>query len=227
MRELAAREVDEIDLDALRRQPVEQRLDEPFGLTVKKAGTVEEIDADDAQGLLLRRVLEVEHAHMHHDLLGLAAGLGLKLHPHPAVTVVVTAKTARRHRVREGKEGRLRAALRAESLEVQALLVVEHGLETLAANIAPATAVDRVADLHVVGRDAFGDRAGGAARKKEPAHDFLARTDLGKRAVKTRVEIDLEGLVARRDGMRRDVSLFHPRRSRRGHTKMNRSAARV
>ena len=173
----------------------------PLGLAVQEAGAVDEIHADDAERLLLRGVLEIEHAHVDHDLLARAAGLGLKLHAHPAVTLVVAAEAARRHRVREREERGLFAALRAEALEVQALLVVEHCFQALAAHVPTATAVDRVADLHVVGRDALRDRARGTAREEKPAHDLLARADLGERAVEPGVEIDLQGLFARRDGM--------------------------
>ena len=64
-------------------------------------------------------------------------------------------------------------------------------------------AVDGVAHRHVVGRHALGDRAGGAADAEEPAHHFLARADLGKRAVAARIEIDPERL-----GMGIDVVLL-------------------
>ena len=86
-----------------------------------------------------------------------------------------------------------RASLRRSTVELE--LVVEHRLEALAADIAVAGAVDRVADRHVVGGDALRDRPGGATHAEEPAHDLLAGADLGKGAVAARVEVDREGLL--------------------------------
>ena len=79
------------------------------------------------------------------------------------------------------------------------MLVVEHRLEPLPADVALALAVDGVADGHVVGRHALGDRAGGAADAEEPAHHLLPGADLGKRAVAPRVEVDLQRLGVRID----------------------------
>ena len=121
-----------------RRQIVEQRFDEQLGLVVEKERAVEEVDADDAQRLLLEGVLLVEHADVDDDLAVLIARVGLEADAHPAVALVGAAEVARRHRVGEGEEGggRRRGSLRA--LEVQLVLVVEHGLQALAADVALA-----------------------------------------------------------------------------------------
>ena len=59
----------------------------------------------------------------------------------------------------------------------------EHGLQSLAADIALGVAVNGVADGHVVGRNALGDRARGAADAEKPARHLLARADFGEGAV--------------------------------------------
>jgi hypothetical protein len=200
--ELVAGKVDEIDLDAIRRQPIEQRFEQAFGLAVQEARAMDQVHADDAERLLLRGILEVEHADVDEDLLVGSARPRLELDAHPAVALVVAAETAGRHRVGKREERGAAAAPRSEPFEVQALLVLEHGFEPLAADVPRAATVDRIADLHVVGGDALGDRPRSATRMKEPTHDLLAGADLGESAVVTRVKIDLQGLVPRRDGMR-------------------------
>ena len=52
--ELDARELDHVDLDALGGQVVEQRFDQLLGLVVHEERAVEQVDADDAQRLLLQ-----------------------------------------------------------------------------------------------------------------------------------------------------------------------------
>ena len=78
---------------------------------------------------------------------------------------------------------------------IQALLVREHLLEPLAADVALTVTVDRVADLHIVGRHTLRNRAGGAACLEKPATDFLPGANLGEGAVTAGVEIDLQGLL--------------------------------
>ena len=69
--ELDPAEFDHVDLDAAGGQLVEQRLDEPLRHVMKKKRAVAQVDADDAERLLLQRSLRVEHAHVHDDLAGL------------------------------------------------------------------------------------------------------------------------------------------------------------
>ena len=206
VREVVAREVDDVDLDAVRAEPVEQRLEQRFGLVVQEARAVDEIHADDAERFLLERVLDVEHAHMDDDLVVGAARLRLVLDAHPAVALVVAAETARGNRVGEREERGAVAARSAEPLDVEPLLVVEHRLQAVAMHVARAGAVDRVADLHVVSGDALRDRAGRTARAEEPANDFLPRADLGEGSVVARVEVDLERFFPGPDGMLVHVS---------------------
>ena len=160
-----------------------------------KNARVQQVDADDAERLLLLRGLVVEHPHVEHDLAGLVPRVGLELHAHPAVALVAAAVAAGDHGVGEGEERRVVAALVAEPVQVELELVVEHRLQPTLGDVAVGLAVDRVADRHVVGRHRLGDRAGGSAGAEEPAGDLLAGADLGDRAVPAQIEVDLQGLL--------------------------------
>ena len=193
--ELDPRELDHVDLDALGREAVEQRFDDQIGLVMQGERREQQVDADDAERLLLERVLVVEHAHVDGDLAVLVARMRLVLDAHPAVALVGALEAARRDRVGEGEEGRVVAALDAQPLEVEIVLVVEHALQALARDIAVATPVDGVGDLHVVGRDRLGDGPGRGADLEEPAGDLLPGADLGEGPVAQRVEVDAQGLL--------------------------------
>ncbi len=84
-----------------------------------------------------------------------------------------------------------------QALQQQAVFVIEHRLQALAADIAIGVAVNGVADDHVVGRNGFGDGAGRAADAEEPAGHFLSGADFGEGAVLGRVQVDLERLLMR------------------------------
>ena len=102
--ELDAPELDHVDLDPAGGQPIEQALDQRLGLVVLEERTVEQVDADDADGLLLQRRLGVEHPDVEDDLARLVAGMGLELDPHPAVALVAALVAAGHDRVGEGEE---------------------------------------------------------------------------------------------------------------------------
>ena len=56
-------------------QAVHQRLEHHFRLIVVTVAGVDEVDPGDANSLLLEVVVVVEHAHVQHQVIGLAAGL--------------------------------------------------------------------------------------------------------------------------------------------------------
>jgi hypothetical protein len=114
--ELDAAEGDEVDLDASGREPVEQAAHDLLGLLPLEEGGVQEVDADDAERLLLQRGVLVEHPDVDDDLAGLVAGLGLEAHAHPAVALVAAAVAAGHHRVGEGEEAGAVTAAVAEPL---------------------------------------------------------------------------------------------------------------
>ena len=102
---------------------------EPLRLVVLEERAVQQVDADDAERLLLQRGLGVEHPHVQDDLARLVARVRLELHAHPAVALVAAPVAARDDGVGEGEERRVVAALVAEPLEVELELVVEHRLQ--------------------------------------------------------------------------------------------------
>ena len=106
------------------------------------------------------------------------------------------------------------AALLLEPFEQQPVLVIEHGEQPLPADVTLGLAVNRVADLHVVGGDGLGDGARGAAHAEKPARHLLAGADLGERAVFRRVEIDPQRLLMGPDAFLRGptISGFMPGR---------------
>ncbi len=66
--EFRARELDEVDLDALGAQPIEEGLDQPIRIVIEVLRPVDEIEPNDTQRFLLQGVLDIEHAHMNDDL---------------------------------------------------------------------------------------------------------------------------------------------------------------
>ena len=89
----------------------------------------QQVDAHDAQRLLLQGGLAVEHADVDDDLAGLIVGPRLELDPHPAVAFVGPAEAAGRDGVGEGEERRDVAAPFAQAGQVQAVFVVQHRLQ--------------------------------------------------------------------------------------------------
>jgi len=108
----------------------------------------------------------------------------------------------------EGEETGVGAALFAKAFKDQGILVVEHGLEPLASDVALAFAINGVAHLHVVGGDRLGNSAGRAADSEEPAGHLLSRADFGEGAVGGFVEIDTERLLVRADALVRGADAF-------------------
>ena len=202
-------ELDHVHLDALDGQIVQQTAQQIVRLSEVLVGGVDQVDAEDAQRLLLSPVLAIEHPHVRQDLTGLGAGCRLEADAHPAVAFVVALVAAGTHRVGEGEELRGVTPF-GQSLDQQVVLVAQHRLQPLARDVARRLAVDRVADRHVVRRDRFRDAAGGGARLEEPPHHLLPRPDLGERAVAVRIEVQLECLSKRADFLRALVAHGSP-----------------
>ena len=141
---------------------------------------------------------------MHDDLARFVIGAALKLDPHPAVALVSAAIAPRYHSVGESEERSVVAALLAEPFHVEFKFAVEHCLQPAARNVSLGVTIDGIAHLHVVSGHALGDRARSAADAEKPAHHFLSRADLGKRAKPPRIKINSERL-----GMGIGCFLFH------------------
>jgi len=73
---------------------------------MQEKGCVQQIDAHDAQRLLLKSVLIVEHSDMHDHFAVRIARVSLKFHAHPAVALISALIVARRDGVGESKESR-------------------------------------------------------------------------------------------------------------------------
>ena len=200
--ELDAPEADHVDLDPVGVQAIEQALDEDLGLVMLEERAVQKVDADDPEGLLLQRSLNVEHAQVQGDLARLVVRVGLELDAHPAVALVAAPETPGHDGVGEGEEGGAVTTRVAEPVDVEGELVVEHGLEPGLGDVAVDLAVDGVAHRHVVGRHRLGDRPGCSAHAEEPTGHLLAGADLGHRAVPTGVQVDAESLLVRVLGLR-------------------------
>ena len=113
---LDARKLDHVDFDALDAQLVEKRFHQLIGPVVKKEGPVKQVHANDTEGLLLRLVLAIEHAHVEDDLAVFVPGMGLELHADPAMALIIALVGAGLHGIGKGKEGRGIAALGKEPL---------------------------------------------------------------------------------------------------------------
>jgi hypothetical protein len=153
---------------------------------------VNQVHADHAERFLLALGFFVERPHMNDDGGGIAVVMNLKFNSEPALAFVAL----RGDGVGENKKRAFVTARFVEPLEQQVEFMIQHGLQTLAADVTVGRAVNRVADGHVVGGNGFRNRAGRLADVEEPARDFLTRADLGERAVFFRVEVDLERLLA-------------------------------
>ena len=197
VREGGPREAQHVDLDPVHAEVVAQGLDQLREVLAVVEGPVDEVDPDDAQGLLLEHGLLVPHPHVEHDLAWLALRLGLEPEAQPAVGLVGPLVVARGHRVREHEEVGAVAARRREPLDEELILVVEHELQPLAGDVPRGLAVDRVAEDHVIGGDRLRDGPRSASRLEEFPRDLLAGADLRKRAVLGSVEVDGEGLLPR------------------------------
>ena len=134
---------------------------------------------------------------MNEDFRRIGLRGGLISYAHPTVGFVVPGITPGSHRVCENEKLRRAPARGFEPFQEQRVFVLQHRLQPLPADVALARAINRVAHSHVVGRNRFGDGAGGAADAEKPARDLLPRADLGERAVFRRVQIDLERLLVR------------------------------
>ena len=84
-----------------------------------------------------------------------------------------------RYRVCEREEGRLIGPAFLYSADNQILFLGEHLLEARTGNVSAigGRAVNRIAEVYVVGRHRLGDRTRRGTRLKELARDFLAGAD--------------------------------------------------
>ena len=173
-------ELDHIHLNPFEADIVRQGFDERDRVAVKIQAAVNQIDSDNPQRLLFGQILFIPEPDMQ-----------------PSVSVVLPRITPGHDRIGKHKEAGGGAALFLQTFLQQGVLVIQHCFQPLAADIPLGAAVNGVADDHVVGRNGFGDGAGGAADAEKPPGHFLSRADFREGAVFGGVQIDLERLLMR------------------------------
>ncbi len=89
------------------------------------------------------------------------------------------------------------AAFCVQAVVLQVVLVVEHCLQTRAADVTIGRSVNRIAHDHVVSGHRFRNGSGRAADAKEPARHFLSGADFGEGSVFGWVQVYLERLLVR------------------------------
>ncbi len=172
-------------------------MNEPVGLLPQVERSVQQIHAENPQGLLLAHRFLVQQTDVDQEVGRRLPRRVLEANAHPAVTILWPRITPRCHRVGKGKEVAVGPFDRVQALHDQIELVIQHRLQTLATDVSFGRPVQGVAHRHVIGRDGLGHRAGGPAHAKEPARHLLTRADLGKRAVPSGIEIDPQRLLVR------------------------------
>ena len=88
VREGRAAHAKHVDLDAVGPDAVDQRGHQSLRISGVVKSAVDEVDADDAQRLLLEDVFPVPHADMDDDLAGLGEWFVLKPDPQPAMAIM-------------------------------------------------------------------------------------------------------------------------------------------
>src|SRR4029077_12537557 len=122
-------------------------------------------------------ILFIQHADMNDDLARFGARLALKTDTKPAVRFVVLFETAGSYRVSKHEEGAFVSDLIAEAFKQEAVLVIDHFLETLATDIAIGRSVYRIAESHVVSGHRLGNGPGCAADMKKTTRHLLPGSD--------------------------------------------------
>ena len=186
LRKCRTGKVDHVRFHPLPGQMIQKRTDEGPRVVVQVKGAIKQVHADNPERLLLPDVLLVQHPHVNENFRGLHPGLVLKADAHPAVAFFAP----RRDCIGEHKKSGLGAALFIQSLQQQIIFIIEHGAQTLAADIAIGRPVNGVADSHVVSGDCLGHRAGRAAGPEKPPRDLLPGSDLRKSAIALRILVN-------------------------------------
>ena len=193
--ERGAAEVDEFDLDPTDADPFDEGGEEGVDAGPGVEGGVDEVDPDDAEGVLLTARILVPQPQVQEHLAGRAERRLLEAQADPGVALPLAVVRGGGDRVGEGEEAGLGPALGGEPIDQQLVLVLQHLLQPFARDVALGVPVDGVADPHVVGRHALGDGPRGPARLEEMPDDLLPRPDLGEGAVGGTVQVDGQSLA--------------------------------
>ena len=127
---------------------------------------------------------------MEDDVIGFLTRGTLKSNSHPAQAILLPTVTAGGHRIGKHKKARFIPALYGQPFVQQAVLVFEHVMQALLADVPAGLAINRIAHRHVIGAHTFSYRTGRSANAEEPPRHFLPGANLSKGAVLVAVKID-------------------------------------
>src|ERR1700677_1375863 len=157
--------------------------------------SVDQVDTQDTDSLLLERVGRIIHVDMQHDVARGATGAQLESQADPAVRLVCSGIVAGGDGINIGKEASLRPSALVQLVDELGPFAVHHGFEAFFGNVTGAGTVQIVANFLVIRRDGFSNSPGGSSNYQKPPHDFLAGTNFGKGAIAGRIQIDAEGFL--------------------------------
>src|SRR6202022_3097809 len=81
-------EINHVDLDTARGQTVRQRANKSVLIVNVMESAKDQVNADNAQSLLLEDILFVRHSDVQNDVARRCLGRSLEPHPHPTVTFI-------------------------------------------------------------------------------------------------------------------------------------------
>ena len=193
--EAVALKADDVYLHQAGIQIVHQGFNEFLQPVPFEKDGVQDVDAQDAQVLHLAVVVRVVQAHVDDQVGRFRLRLQLEAHAYPAVPRAVVPVAFHLHRIAEGEEAGVLAALGPQAVDELGEFVIQHAFQAFFRDVALDGAVQRVADGHVIGGDGLGHRAGGPGGTEEPVGRFLAGAYFRKGAVNGGGQIELEGFV--------------------------------
>src|SRR5437868_12238354 len=136
-------------------------------------GTVNQVHSDDAERFLLIDIGLVQHADVDDNLARFSSVAGLEANAEPAMGLAMLFKAACDDSVGKHEKRALMTELLVQPLDQQMVFVVEHRLQTLAADVTAGRPVNRIAKRHVVSRHRLGDRSRCTSHVEESSCYFL------------------------------------------------------
>ena len=124
-----AGEFDQVDLHPAPVQPVHQALDQRSGILQARIRAVDQVDAGQADRLLLARREGVQHFNVNDDLGRLRPGTILETDAEPPMAAGRTQGAVRRYGIGEDEESGVRAPLCVQLFDELAVLAIQHRLQ--------------------------------------------------------------------------------------------------
>ena len=117
----------------------------------------------------------------------------LKTDAHPSMTLVVLLVIECGNGVGEGKEMSGCASCFGQPFLQETIFVGHHLHQPFSRHVAAGVSIDRIAELHVIGRHGLGYGTGRPTCLKEITSDLLSGPDFRKGTVLAGIEIDPQG----------------------------------